>query len=137
MKTLTELYNEVNSFDEKQTPAQAMQTRRKMARRMKLLARKASVKMKKQRMLTRRRSPDALRKSAQRQAKQMVIKRALGNVDYKELPIQKRIQIDQKIVAKKRKVIDKIAKKLLLKIKAKEPARVKAAKAAKKARLSS
>ena len=69
--------------------------------------------------------------------KQMVIKRALGNVDYKELPIQKRIQIDQKIVAKKRKVIDKIAKKLLLKIKAKEPARVKAAKAAKKARLSS
>ena len=92
--------------------------------------------MKKQRMLTRRRSPDALRKSAQRQAKQMVIKRALGNVDYKELPIQKRISIDQKIVAKKRKVIDKIAKKLLLKIKAKEPARVKAAKAAKKARLS-
>ena len=137
MKTLTELYTEVNSVDEKQTPAQAMQTRRKMARRMKLLARKASVKMKKQRMLTRRRSPDALRRSAQRQAKQMVIKRALGNVDYKELPIQKRIQIDQKIVAKKRKVIDKIAKKLLLKIKAKEPARVKAAKAAKKARLSS
>ncbi len=137
MKTLTELYTEVNSIDEKQTPAQAMQTRRKMARRMNLLARKASVKMKKQRMLTRRRSPDALRRSAQRQAKQMVIKRALGNVDYKELPIQKRIQIDQKIVAKKRKVIDKIAKKLLLKIKAKEPARVKAAKAAKKARLSS
>ena len=137
MKPLTELYTEVNSIDEKQTPAQAMQTRRKMARRMKLLARKASVKMKKQRMLTRRRSRDALRRSAQRQAKQMVIKRALGNVDYKELPIQKRIQIDQKIVAKKRKVIDKIAKKLLLKIKAKEPARVKAAKAAKKARLSS
>ena len=137
MKTLTELYTEVNSIDEKQTPAQAMQTRRKMARRMKLLARKASVKMKKQRMLKRTRSPDALRRSAQRQAKQMVIKRAFGNVDYKELPIQKRIQIDQKIVAKKRKVIDKIAKKLLLKIKAKEPARVKAAKAAKKARLSS
>ena len=137
MKTLTELYTEVNSIDEKQTPAQAMQTRRKMARRMKLLARKASVKMKKQRMLTRRRSPDALRRSAQRQAKQMVIKRALGNVDYKELPIQKRIQIDQKIVAKKRKVIDKIAKKLLLKIKTKEPARVKAAKAAKKSSLSS
>ena len=43
MKTLTELYTEVNSIDEKQPPAQAMQTRRKMARRMKLLARKASV----------------------------------------------------------------------------------------------
>ena len=73
MKTLTELYTEVNSIDEKQTPAQAMQTRRKMARRMKLLARKASVKMKKQRMLTRRRSPDALRRSKQSAFKRNVL----------------------------------------------------------------
>ena len=49
MKTLTELYTEVNSVDEKQTPAQAMQTRRKMARRMKLLAKRTSTKMKKKR----------------------------------------------------------------------------------------
>ena len=44
----------------------------------------------------------------------------MGNVDYKELPLQKRIQIDQKIVAKKRKIIDKIAKKLLRGLKAGE-----------------
>ena len=132
MKTLTELYTEVNSVDEKQTPAQAMQTRRKMARRMKLLAKRTSTKMKKKRMRTRRRGDDALQKIAQRQAKMAVIKRSMGNVDYKELPLQKRIQIDQKIVARKRKVIDKIAKKLLRGLKAGESKRIAKAKEAQK-----
>ena len=127
MKTLNELYTELNSVDEKQTPAQAMQTRRQMARRMKLLAKRSSTKMKKKRMRTRR-SNDALQKIAQRQAKMAVIKRSMGNVDYKELPLQKRIQIDQKIVAKKRKVIDKIAKKLLRGLKAGESKRIAKAK---------
>ena len=45
----------------------------------------------------------------------MVIKRQLGEVKYNELPIQKRIQIDQKITAKKVKVIQKMTKKLLRK----------------------
>ena len=132
MKTLNELYTEVNSFDEKQTPAQAMMTRKKMARRMKLLARKPSVKIAKKRSLLRRRSPEKLQKSVQRQAKMMVIKRSLGNVKYSELPLQKRIKIDQTIVAKKRKVIDKIAKKVLLKLKAGETKRVKKNKEAQK-----
>ena len=132
MKTLNELYTEVNSFDEKQTPAQAMMTRKKMARRMKLLARKPSVKIAKKRSLLRRRSPEKLQKSAQSQAKMMVIKRSLGNVKYSELPLQKRIKIDQTIVAKKRKVIDKIAKKVLLKLKAGETKRVKKNKEAQK-----
>ena len=132
MKTLTELYAEVNSVDEKQTPSQAMQTRRKMARRMKLLAKRTSTKMKKKRMRTRRRSDGALRKIAQKQAKMAVIKRSMGNVDYKELPLQKRIQIDQKIVARKRKVIDKIAKKLLRGLKAGESKRIAKAKEAQK-----
>ena len=128
MKTLTELYTEVNSVDEKQSPAQQMQTRRKMARRMKILAKRTSTKMKKKRMKTRRRSDDALKNIAAKQAKMAVIKRSMGNVDYKELPLQKRIQIDQKIVAKKRKVIDKIAKKLLRGLKAGESKRIAKAK---------
>ena len=132
MKTLTELYTEVNSVDEKQSPAQQMQTRRKMARRMKILAKRTSTKMKKKRMRTRRRGNDALQKIAQRQAKMAVIKRSMGNVDYKELPLQKRIQIDQKIVAKKRKVIDKIAKKLLRGLKAGDSKRIAKAKEAQK-----
>ena len=106
--------------------------RRKMGRRMKILAKKSSVKMKKARMKLRRRDNDALQAIAKRQAKQMVIKRSLGpKVNYKELPMQKRIQIDQKIVAKKRKVIDKISQKILRKLKAGEGERVKQAKLAK------
>ena len=132
MKTLNELYSEVNSFDEKQTPAQAMQTRRKMARRMKLLARKPSVKLAKKRSMVRRRSPEKLQKAAQKQAKMMVIKRSLGAADYKEMPLQKRIKIDQTIVAKKRKLIDKIAMKLFRKLKGDESKRIKKNKEAQK-----
>ena len=74
--------------------------------------------MKKKRNKVRQRDADTLNAIAKRQAKQMVIKRSLGtDVNYKELPIQKRIQIDQNIVAKKRKVIDKISKKILRQLK--------------------
>ena len=130
MRTFKELFEE--EIEEKATPAQIMQNRRKMGRRMKLLAKKSSVKMKKARMKLRRRDPEALQAIAKRQAKMMVIKRSLGpDINYKELPMQKRIQIDQKIVAKKRAVIDKISKKILRKLKAGEGERVKQAKLAK------
>ncbi len=116
MKTLKELYSTIQEDDveEKMNPAQAMQLRRAMGRRMKLLAKKSATKMKKKRARLKRRSTDKLAKSAQRKAKMMVINRSLGgSVKYNELPLQKRIQIDQKIVARKIKVIQKIAKKLL------------------------
>ena len=130
MRTFKELFQE--ELEEKMTPAQMMMHRKKMGRKMKLLAKKSSVKAKKERMKLRRRDPDALQAIAKRQAKQMVIKRSLGpDVNYKELPIQKRIQIDQKIVAKKRAVIDKISKKILRQLKAGEGERVKQAKLAK------
>ena len=129
MRNFKELFEDI---DEKVTPAQMMQNRRKMARRMKILAKKSSVKAKKARMRLRRRNPEALQAAAKRQAKMMVIKRSLGpDVNYKELPMQKRIQIDQKIVAKKRAVIDKISKKILRKLKAGEGERIKQAKLAK------
>ena len=124
MINFTDLYEE--TVEEKKSPAEIMKQRRKMGRRMKMLARRSSTKMKKKRNRLRRRDNDALRASAQRQAKMLVIKRSLGPaVNYKELPIQKRIQIDQQIVAKKRKVIDKISKKLLRQLKAGEGERIK------------
>ena len=130
MRTFKELFEE--EIEEKATPAQIMQNRRKMGRRMKLLAKKSSVKMKKARMKLRRRDTASLEAIAKRQAKMMVIKRSLGpDINYKELPMQKRIQIDQRVVAKKRKVIDKISKKILRKLKAGEGERVKQAKLAK------
>ena len=129
MRTFKELFEE--EIEEKQR-SRIMQNRRKMGRRMKLLAKKSSVKMKKARMKLRRRDTASLEAIAKRQAKMMVIKRSLGpDINYKELPIQKRIQIDQKVVAKKRKVIDKISKKILRKLKAGEGERVKKAKLAK------
>ncbi len=129
MRNFKELFEDI---EEKATPAQMMQNRRKMARRMKILAKKSSVKTKKARMRLRRRNPEALQAAAKRQAKMMVIKRTLGpDINYKELPMQKRIQIDQKVVAKKRAVIDKISKKILRKLKAGEGERVKQAKLAK------
>ena len=129
MRNFKELFEDI---EEKATPAQMMQNRRKMARRMKILAKKSSVKAKQARMRLRRRGTDALQAAAKRQAKMMVIKRTLGpDINYKELPMQKRIQIDQKVVAKKRAVIDKISKKILRKLKAGEGERVKQAKLAK------
>ena len=47
MRTFKELFED--EIDEKATPAQIMQNRRKMSRRMKILARKSSTKMKKKR----------------------------------------------------------------------------------------
>tara|TARA_Y100000592_G_scaffold20288_1_gene31107 strand:+ start:159 stop:581 length:423 start_codon:yes stop_codon:yes gene_type:complete len=128
MKTLNELYTTIQEgeVEEKMNPAKAMQLRRAMGRRMKLLAKKSSTKMKKKRSRLRRRSSDQLTKSAARQAKMMVIKRSLGkNVKYNELPLQKRIQIDQKIVARKAAVIQKISKKLLRGLKAGESERIR------------
>jgi len=127
MKTLKEMLCEKASIKPTKSP---MQRRREMGRRMKLLAKKASTKMKKKRALLKKRDTASLQKSAQKQAKMMVIKKSLGDVDYKELPIQKRIQIDQKITAKKQKVIQKITKKLLRKLKAGEGERVKKARLA-------
>ena len=125
-----DLYEE--TVEEKKSPSEIMQQRRKMGRRMKMLARKSSTKIKKKRARIRRRDPDALQAIAKRQAKMMVIKRSLGPaINYKELPIQKRIQIDQTIVAKKRKVIDKITQKLLRQLKQKEGQRIKQNRAAK------
>ena len=128
MKTLNELYTTIQEgeVEEKMTPAKAMQLRRAMGRRMKLLAKKSSTKMKKKRSRLRRRSSDQLMKSAARQAKMMDIKRSLGkNEKYNELPLQKRIQIDQKIVARKAAVIQKISKKLLRGLKAGESERIR------------
>ena len=126
MKTLKEMLCEKAPIKPTKSP---MQRRREMGKRMKLLAKKSSTKLKKKRALLRRRDTASLSKSAAKQAKMIVIKKQLGpEVNYNELPIQKRIQIDQKIVAKKAKVIQKMTKKLLRGLKAKEGERVKKAK---------
>ena len=131
MKTLKEMLCEKAPVKPTKSP---IQRRREMGRRMKLLAKKSSTKMKKKRALLRKRDSASLQKSAAKQAKMMVIKRQLGDIKYSELPIQKRIQIDQNITAKKAKVIQKITTKLLRKLKAGEGERVKKARLAQRER---
>ena len=97
-----------------------------LSRRMKKVAKSAIAKFKRKRTQTRKRDSAQLLQAAQRQAKMKVIKRQLGpDINYKELPIDKRIQINQKIVAKKKKTIDKMTKKILRQLKAGEGERVK------------
>ena len=72
MKTLKEmLLGEKAPIKPTKSP---MQRRREMGRRMKLLAKKSSTKLKKQRALTRKRDTASLMKSAQKKAKMTVIK---------------------------------------------------------------
>ena len=128
MKTLKEMLGEKPPVKPTKSP---MQRRREMGRRMKLLAKKSSTKLKKKRALLRKRDTASLQKSAAKQAKMKVIKKQLGpDINYNELPINKRIQIDQKITAKKAAVIQKMTKKILRQLKAKEGERVKQAKLA-------
>ena len=128
MKTLKEMLCEKAPVKPTKSP---MQRRKEMGRRMKLLAKKSSTKLKKKRALLRKRDTASLQKSAAKQAKMTVIKKQLGpEVNYNELPVQKRIQIDQKITAKKAAVIQKMTKKILRQLKAKEGERVTKAKAA-------
>ena len=128
MKTLKEMLSEKAPIKPTKSP---MQRRREMSKRMKLLAKKASTKLKKKRALLRKRDTASLQKSAAKQAKMIIIKKQLWpDVKYNELPIQKRIQIDQKITAKKAAVIQKMTKKILRKLKAAEGERVKQAKLA-------
>ena len=131
MKTLKQILQETSLEEKSIKPKKSpVQRRREMGRRMKLLAKKSSTKMKKKRALLRKRDSASLKKSADKQAKMMVIKRQLGDINYNELPIQKRIQIDQNITAKKAKQIQKISTKLLRKLKAGEGERVKKARLA-------
>ena len=130
MKTLKEILQETSLEEKPIKPKKSpIQLRRAMGRRMELLAKKSSTKLKKKRALLRKRDTASLKKSADKQAKMIVIKKQLGpEVNYNELPIQKRIQIDQNITAKKAKVIQKISTKLLRKLKAGEGERVKKAR---------
>ena len=110
-----------------------VQRYKELSLRMKKVARSAIAKFKRKRTQTRKKDSGQLLQAAQRQAKMTIIKKQLGpEIKYKELPIHKRIQINQKIVAKKKKAIDKLSKKIFRQLRAKEGERVAKAKQKKK-----
>ena len=98
--------------------------------RMKRMAKSSAFKAKKARNKLRIASPEKILMKARKLAKQKVLDRFYKN--YKEMGLQQRVKIDQIIAMKYGGLIDKIAKKSVIKIKKKEVQKVKDARAAKK-----
>ena len=112
-------------LDYKQFETLDIAARRKLARRMKRLTKQSSFKMKKARSFKRRAGMEKLQKRARKEAKMKVIKKFMGDIDYKEMPLQKRMQIDKQIVQKKQALINKIAKRLIPQKRKAESERIK------------
>ena len=101
--------------------------RRKQARRMARLAKSASFKMKKKRSALRRRSPEKISILARKQAIKMF--RDKFYPSYKDMSLQQKVKIDQLVMTKYGKKIDKISKKMAMKLKKTELERIKKARA--------
>ena len=114
-------------IDLSERKAVSMAQRRKMALRMRKLTKSAAFKSKVARKKMRLADADTLHKRAQKQAKAKVIQKwsGLDKKDYNNLPLPQRIALDQKIVSKRGALIQKIAKKLVKKLKVGEVERLK------------
>tara|TARA_A100001011_G_scaffold270891_1_gene280119 strand:- start:682 stop:1053 length:372 start_codon:yes stop_codon:yes gene_type:complete len=118
MKTLSNLYEKAVT---------AVQ-RRKQARRMSKLAKSASFKLKKKRAALKMRNPAKLMQLARKKTIQQF--RDKFYPGYKDMSVQQRVKIDQIIMAKYGQKIDKISKKLTIKLKGQEASRIAKAKEA-------
>ena len=121
MITFKELYSnleEIKKVDLKQ--------RRKMAIRMKKLAKTASFKKKVERSKLRVASPEKIRVKAAKLAKKKVLDKFYPQ--YKEMPVQQRVKIDQMVAAKYGGMINKIATRSVKVVKKKELEKVKQAR---------
>jgi len=118
MKTFLELYEGVASVSQ----------RKKLARRMAKLQRSPAFQMKKKRNALRMRDPAKLLVIARKKLKQKYRDKFFP--DYKNQSVQRRTMIDQQIMQKYGKKIDKGSKKLALKLKANEAERIKKAREA-------
>ena len=102
--------------------------RKKMARRMAKLAKSPAFQLKKKRSALRMKDPAKLRQLARKKTIQSF--RDKFYPGYKEKSFQQRAKIDQLIMQKYGKKIDKISKKLEMKLKKSELERIKKVRAA-------
>jgi hypothetical protein len=128
MKTFDELMVELV-----EKKAVSLQTRRKMALRMKKLARSSAFKAKVARKKMKLATPEMLHKRALKKAKMFVIQKYAGHdaASWNALSPAARMEIDQRITAKKGVAIQKIAKKMMMKMKKAEVERLRDLKIAK------
>jgi hypothetical protein len=94
--------------------------RRKMARAAKRTAKKRQ--LKKKLLAKRPKSPEKLKNTAKKAAKNVLVKKLTGGKSYSDLSISQKQTIDNKL---KPAIIAKVAKKLLPKVRAKEKERLK------------
>jgi len=102
--------------------------RKKMAKRMAKMARSSIVQTKKKKAALKMRDPAKLAQIAKKKVMQSY--RDKFYPDYNLASLQQRVKIDQKVIQKYGKKIDKIAKKMANKLKKQEIERVKAARLA-------
>ena len=101
--------------------------RKKMARRMAKMAKSKSFQFKKQKAMLKMRSPAKLAVVARKKAMQSFRDKLYPG--YKDMALQQKVKIDQLITQKYGAKIDKIAKKMAMKLKKVEMERIKAARA--------
>jgi len=100
--------------------------RKKQARRMAKLAKSPAFLFKKKKAMLRMRNPAKLAQAARKKTIQMY--RDKFYPQYKSASIQQKVKIDQLIMAKYGKKIDKISKKMAIKLKKQELQRIKKAR---------
>ena len=120
MKKFKELYEAVASVVQ----------RKKLQRRMAKMAKSSVIQMKKKRAMLRMRNPAKLALLARKKTIQKF--RDKFYPSYKEMSLQQRVKVDQMIMQKYGKKIDKISKKVAKQLQKLEIERVKKAKAAQK-----
>ena len=120
MKKFKELYEVVASVVQ----------RKKLQRRMAKMAKCPVIQMKKQRAMLKMRNPAKLALLARKKTIQKF--RDKFYPSYKEMSLQQRVKVDQMIMQKYGKKIDKISKKIAIQLQKLEVERVKKAKAAMK-----
>ena len=116
MKTFQELYEGVVSTSQ----------RKKLARRMAKLQKSPAFQAKKKRNALKMRDPAKLLVIARKKLMQGYRDKFFP--DYKNQSVQRRTMIDQQIMQKYGKKIDKFSKKAAMKLKALEPERIKTAR---------
>ena len=107
-----------------------VQQRKKAARRMAKMGKSKIVQAKKKRAALRMRNPAKLHLLARKKATQMM--RDKFYPGYKNMALAQRVKVDQVIMQKYGKKIDKISKKLAIKLQKAEIERVKKAREAQK-----
>ena len=124
MKTFSELYSDLFEL-KKVNLAQRRKQARRMAKIVKTSAFKRKVELSKRKVA----SPDKIRVKAAKLAKKKVLDKFYPQ--YKDMPVQQRVKIDQMVGAKYGAMINKIATMSVKVIKRKELQKVKDARAAK------